>query len=104
MLTILAIVLGIIVLAVLVVLVLAALKPDVFRVARSTTIKAPPERIFGLINGMKQFNTWNPYERKDPGNGTYRGPAEGKGSAYAWDSKVLGQGSMEIVDVRAVEG
>jgi hypothetical protein len=41
--------------AVVVILVLAATKPDTFQVARSTSIKAPPEKIFRLIN---DFRSW----------------------------------------------
>jgi hypothetical protein len=81
-----------------VVLVLAAMKPDTFRVARSTSINAPPGKIFPLINDLHQFNTWNPFEKKDPGTGTYSGPAAGKGASYAWNSKQLGIGSMTIAD------
>ena len=33
-----------------VVLILAAMKPDTFRVQRSAAIKAPPETLFALIN------------------------------------------------------
>jgi hypothetical protein len=57
-----------------VVLVLAAMKPDTFRVARSTSINAASQKIFPLINDLHQFNTWNPFEKKDPGKGTYSGP------------------------------
>jgi uncharacterized protein YndB with AHSA1/START domain len=81
-----------------VVLVLAAMKPDEFRVARPTSIKAPPEKIFPLINDLHQFNTWNPFEKKDPGKGTYSGPPAGKGASYAWKSDQLGIGSMTIAD------
>jgi uncharacterized protein YndB with AHSA1/START domain len=101
MLTVLIMILAVVALAIFGILALAVTKPDTFRVARSATIKAPPERIFALISNMRQFNMWNPYERKDPGKGIYRGPSEGKGAAYAWDSKTLGQGSMEIVDLTA---
>ncbi len=47
-------------------LILAAAKPDTFRVQRSACIKAPPEEIFPLINDVRSFNTCNPYEKKDP--------------------------------------
>lgn len=83
---------------VVVVLLLAAMRPDTFRVTRSTSIKAPPEKIFPLINDLHQFNTWNPFEKKDPGKGTYSGPAAGKGASYAWKSDQLGIGSMTIAD------
>jgi uncharacterized protein YndB with AHSA1/START domain len=84
--------------AVALVLVLAAMKPDTFDVRRTASIKAPPEKIFPLINDMHQFNTWNPFEKKDPGKGTYSGPASGKGASYAWKSDQLGIGSMTIAD------
>jgi uncharacterized protein YndB with AHSA1/START domain len=87
--------------AVVVVLILAAMRPDTFRVERSAAIKAPPEKIFPLINDMHQFNTWNPFEKKDPGKGTYSGPASGKGASYAWKSDQLGIGSMTIADSEA---
>ena len=56
----------IVVLAVVVVLVLAAGKPDHFRVRRSATIDAPPEQIFPLINDFHRWGAWSPYEHKDP--------------------------------------
>lgn len=77
----------------------AATRPDTFRVARSATVNAPPQVVHALINDLRQFNTWNPYEKKDPMmQGTYRGPAAGPGAAYDFrgDSDV-GKGSIEIV-------
>ena len=38
------------------VLIFAATRPDTFRVQRSTSIKAPPEKIFVLINDLHSFN------------------------------------------------
>ena len=82
------------------VLVFAATRPDTFEVRRTATIKAPPERIFPLINDLHGFNTWNPYEKKDPNiNGRYSGASEGKGAAYAFEgNKDVGKGSLEIVE------
>jgi uncharacterized protein YndB with AHSA1/START domain len=79
----------------------AATKPDSFRVARTLAIAAPPERLFPLISDLRGFNHWNPYERKDPGKGTYAGTSSGIGSSYAWDSSKLGKGAMTITDVTA---
>ncbi len=82
------------------VLTLAATKPDTFRVQRTASIKAPPEKIFPLINDLRAFNTWNPYETKDPNlKGRHIGSASGKGAAYAFDgNKEVGQGSLEIME------
>jgi hypothetical protein len=82
------------------VLLFAATKPDMFRVQRTARIKAPPERIFPLINDLRTFNTWNPYEKKDPNlKGRYTGSSSGKGAAYAFEgNKEVGQGSLEIME------
>jgi hypothetical protein len=82
------------------VLILAATKPDVFRVQRATTVKAPPETIFPLINDFHQWGSWSPYETRDPAmKRSYSGPASGKGAVYGWDgNKNVGSGRMEILD------
>lgn len=82
------------------VLLFAATRPDTFRVERTTRIKAPPEKIFPLINDLRRFNTWNPYEKKDPNlKGSYSGAASGKGAMYVFDgNQDVGKGSVEITD------
>ena len=83
-------------------LAFAATRPDTFRVERSRVISAPPERVFGLIHDLRQFNTWNPYERKDPAiQGQYGAATSGPGARYAWQSDKVGVGSMEIVEATA---
>jgi hypothetical protein len=81
-------------------LILAAMRPDTFRVQRSASIQAPPEKIFPLINDLKRFNAWNPFDKKDPNlKGSYSGAASGKGAAYAFEgNKDVGRGSLEIID------
>lgn len=76
----------------------AAVRPDNFRVQRSATIKAPPEKIFALIDDFHAWSSWSPFEKLDPGmKRTFSGAASGKGAAYAWDSSgKAGAGSMEI--------
>ena len=80
------------------VLALAAMKPDVFRVQRVASIKAPPDKVFALINDFKKWQGWSPWEKKDPAMKRSFGAATaGKGASYAWEgNKDVGQGSMEI--------
>ncbi len=82
------------------VLIFAATKPDVFQVQRSASIKAPPEKVYALINDFKQWGAWSPWEKKDPGmKRTFGATTAGKGATYAWDgNKDVGRGSMEITD------
>jgi uncharacterized protein YndB with AHSA1/START domain len=93
----------VVVVAIVAVLGYAATRPNTFRVARSTVIKAPPERIYALIEDFHQWRAWSPYENLDPAmTRTYGGPAAGLGANYAWagDGKA-GAGRMEIVKARA---
>jgi len=85
--------------ALAVLLAYAATRPDIFRVERSLRIQAPPERLHAMINDLRSFNTWNPYERKDPAlQGSYGATTVGKGASYGWQSKEIGSGRMAIVD------
>jgi carbon monoxide dehydrogenase subunit G len=82
------------------VLIFAATKPDTFRVERAASIKAPPEKIFALINDFQRWGGWSPWEKKDPAMKRTFGPVtSGKGAMYAWEgNKDVGQGRMEIVE------
>ena len=98
-----AIVAIILAIAIAVVLILAATKPDSFRVRRSLPIKAPPETLFALINDFHRWGTWSPWENKDPAmKRTFSGAPSGTGAVYAWDgNRNVGSGRMEILDSAA---
>jgi uncharacterized protein YndB with AHSA1/START domain len=85
------------------ILILAARRPSVFRVERSTRIKAPAEKIFPLINDFHAWGNWSPYEKLDPAmKRTFSGAALGKGAVYGWEGNgKAGAGRMEIADVAA---
>jgi carbon monoxide dehydrogenase subunit G len=82
------------------ILVYAATKPDTFRLQRTISVKAPPEKIFPLINDFHNFSAWSPYEKKDPAmKRRYSGAANGKGAVYEWEGDHnVGTGRMEITD------
>ncbi len=88
------------VLGVGVVLILAATKPDTFRIQRSASITAPREKIFALINDFHNWGVWSPWEKKDPDmRRTFSGAPSGQGAAYAWEGdKNVGKGRMEITE------
>jgi uncharacterized protein YndB with AHSA1/START domain len=93
----------VLVLALATVLILAARKPDTLRVTRATSIQAPAETIFPLVNDFHQWDGWSPYEHKDPAmKRSYSGAESGKGAVYAWDgNNNVGSGRMEILETRA---
>jgi uncharacterized protein YndB with AHSA1/START domain len=100
---IIAIVAVVLAIAIVVVLIFAATKPDTFSVERATSITAPPERIFPLIDDFHQWRLWSPYENKDPAmQRSYSGAASGKGAVYGWHGNGnVGSGRMQILDSSA---
>jgi carbon monoxide dehydrogenase subunit G len=97
---IIAIIAVVLAIAIAIVLILAAAKPDTFSVQRGTAMKAPPEKIFSLINDFHRWGTWSPWESKDPAmQRSFSGAESGTGAVYAWDgNKNVGSGRMEILE------
>jgi len=95
-----AVIVAVLAIAIAIMLILASTKPDTFSVRRATTVKASPEKIFPLISDFHQWETWSPYENKDPAmKRTCSGAASGKGAVYAWEgNKNVGSGRMEILE------
>jgi uncharacterized protein YndB with AHSA1/START domain len=85
------------------ILIYAATKPDSFRVQRTASIKAPPDKIFALINDLRGWSAWSPYEKKDPEmKRTFGGAPSGKGAVYEWDgNNQVGKGRMEVIEATA---
>jgi uncharacterized protein YndB with AHSA1/START domain len=100
---IIAIIAVVLAIAIAVVLILAATKPDKFSVQRAIAVSAPPEKIFPLINDFHQWGSWSPYENKDPAmKRSYSGASSGKGAVYGWEgNKNVGSGRMEILEASA---
>jgi uncharacterized protein YndB with AHSA1/START domain len=103
MLKIIGVIAVILIVGIVAVLAYAATKPDTFRVQRTASIKAPPDKIFALINDLHSWNAWSPYEVKDPQmKRTFSGASAGKGAIYEWDGdRNVGKGRMEITDASA---
>jgi len=82
------------------ILLYAALQPDTFRVVRSATIQAPPEKVFEQINDFRNWSGWSPWEKKDPAmKRSFGATTGGAGAHYAWDgNQEVGQGSMTITE------
>jgi hypothetical protein len=85
------------------VLILAASRPNTFKVQRSAVIGAPSERIFPLIEDFNKWPSWSPYERLDPQlKRSFGGAARGKGAVYEWEgNSKAGKGRIEITEAVA---
>ena len=90
-----------IVIAVLIaaILIYAATRPDTFRIQRATTINAPPDKIFPLIDDLHAQRTWSPFEKDPAMKATHSGAPRGKGAAYEWSgNRHVGAGRVAITD------
>lgn len=85
---------------VVVLLVIAALQPTDFRIARSAAITAPPAAIFPQVNELRKWESWSPWAKMDPNvRNTYAGPEAGPGAAFAWaGNNKIGEGRMTIIE------
>lgn len=86
---------------ILIVLGLAAMQPDSFRVQRAIAIKAPPEKILPLISDFHNWPQWSPWEKLDPAmQRTFSGAPKDVGAVYEWKgNKDVGSGRMEIASM-----
>jgi uncharacterized protein YndB with AHSA1/START domain len=87
------------VLVALVVLIVAVgfALPSKYHVERSIEVKAPPGKVFALVNDPKQWATWTVWSRRDPAmKVTYSGAPTGAGAKWNWASKTEGTGEMEF--------
>jgi uncharacterized protein YndB with AHSA1/START domain len=92
-------------LGLVVLVVLAAgvglLLPASAHVERSTTINAPPDAVFAVVNDLRRFNDWSPWAKLDPNTRyTFEGPDSGAGAKMSWssDNANVGSGSQTILE------
>ena len=77
----------------------ASTRPDMFHVERSISIDASPEKIFPLIDDLRQWDAWTPYNKDPAMKKIYSGSERGKGAHFAWEgNKSVGKGEMTIAD------
>lgn len=82
------------------ILAFAATKPDDFSIERSIAIKAPPEKLFAIVNDHHRWSEWSPWDKLDPGmKRTFSGASSGVGANFAWEgNSQVGSGRNEIVE------
>ncbi len=85
--------------------VLVAMQPSTYSVARSTTISAPPEKVFAQVNDLAAWKGWSPFEKLDPNaKMTVSSPSAGEGASISWSgNSEVGEGTMTIIESRPNE-
>ena len=86
-------------------LIIVAMQPSNYRVARSVVVAAPQDAVFPHMNELKKWEAWNPWGKADPNMKlTYGGPASGVGANYSWaGNNEVGEGRATITESRPSE-
>ena len=86
-------------------IVFIATRPEGFRIERTAQIGAPPEDVFSIMNNLREWGRWSPYDKRDPNmKKTFEGPAAGPGATYTWNgNNEVGEGRMTIVNSKPGE-
>jgi uncharacterized protein YndB with AHSA1/START domain len=82
-----------------------AMQPNTFRITRSATMSAPPEKVFAQINDFHNWEAWSPWAKLDPAaKNTFGGPSQGEDATFAWDGNdEVGAGQMTILESKPNE-
>ena len=85
--------------------VVVAMQPADFRVARSMVIAASPATVFAKVNDLRTWQQFSPWAKIDPNaKATFAGPETGTGSSFTWaGNSEVGEGTMTIVESRPHE-
>jgi len=80
-------------------MVFAVFLPDKKVFTNSIVIKSYPRPIYGMVNSMKNWVKWSPFQEADTAMiNEYSGPDFGVGSQQKWTSKKNGNGSIKIIE------
>jgi len=75
-------------------------QPCEFKVSRTATIGAPPDKVFPHVNDLHMWEAWSPWAKLDPNSkSTFNGPPAGTGTSMKWEgNNKVGVGTMTITD------
>ena len=87
-----------VIIAVLVIVI--ALQPADFRIARSAAFAAPPATVFAQVNDLHKFQDWSPWAKIDPAaKASFEGPSAGVGASFSWAGNMeVGEGTMTVTE------
>jgi polyketide cyclase/dehydrase/lipid transport protein len=90
---------------VVVFLIVVALQPNEYRVARSAAMAAAPAQVFAQVNDFHNWEAWSPWAKLDPSaKATFEGPRSGEGAVFKWaGNDEIGEGSMTLTQSRPSE-
>ncbi len=95
------IILGLLVVAVLAVLGIASQQPPGYKTVRSISSSAAPSDVYAILENLRRFPDWSPWDKMDPSVKRSFEGTTGVGSSFAWDGNAeVGAGKMTITGVK----
>jgi carbon monoxide dehydrogenase subunit G len=90
---------------ILIFVVVVALQPSEFQIARSATIAAPEADVFAQVNDFRKWEAWSPWAKLDPqAKVGFEGSPEGEGTVMTWSgNSEVGEGKMTLTESRPYE-
>jgi hypothetical protein len=80
-------------------LIVVAMQPDEFRVSRSATVAASPDRVFAQVNDFHNWQAWSPWAKLDPdAKATFEGPPAKARYSSGWQQRG-GEGRRRLCKV-----
>lgn len=77
---------------------MATIDPE-YRVERSETIEASPDKIYAVVSDFKTWGEWSAWHKMDPDMDiTYGERSAGEGASYSWSGDVAGAGTQTITE------
>ncbi len=86
-------------------MVVVAMQPSEFRVARSAIVFAPASDVFAQVNDFHKWQEWSPWAKLDPNaKSSFEGPAAGEGAIFEWSGNdKIGEGRMTLIESKPGE-
>ncbi|CAN5630676.1 SRPBCC family protein [soil metagenome] len=78
--------------------IVVSMQPADFKISRSATMAATPEKVFAQVNDFHNWDAWSPWAKIDPTmKAEFSGAAAGVGAVYSWaGTGDAGEGEMTI--------
>ena len=91
---------GVLALVITAALAFIATCPAKYRIERSAQIDARPDVVFSIINDLRRWDEWSPYDNRDPNmKKTFEGASLGPGASYCWNgNNQVGEGRLTTVE------
>ena len=95
----------VLVLVVVIFCVVVAIQPEDFKITRTATMNATPDKVFEQVNDFHKWEAWSPWAKLGPAmQKSYSGAAAGVGSSYAWSGDhLVGEGKMTLTESNPTE-